>query len=157
MSAPTLKILVVDDERVVRHVCQLSLEQENYEIFTAENGMKAMEILLTDPGIAIILSDLKMPGMTGMELLQIIKRDFPHLEAIIMTGYATIEIAIDAMKIGAYDFLLKPLTAEQIRLVVNKCREKIELSHENRALKLANEKLRELQNLKDKFIAITSH
>ena len=151
------KILVVDDEPVVRHVCQLSLELDHYEIFAAENGIKAMEKLRSEAGIAIVLSDLKMPGMTGMELLQAIKRDFSHIEVIIMTGFATIENAVEAMKLGAYDFLLKPLKTEQIRLVANKCREKIALSLENRALKLANEKLRELQAIKDKFIAITSH
>jgi signal transduction histidine kinase len=151
------KILIVDDERVVRHVCQLSLEQDNYAIFAAENGIKAMEFLRSEPEIAIVLSDLKMPGMSGLELLHAIKRDFPHIEVIIMTGFATIENAIEAMKLGAYDFLLKPLKAEQIRLVINKCREKISLSRENLALKRANEKLRELQIAKDKFIAITSH
>jgi len=151
------KILIVDDERVVRHVCQLSLEQEHYTIFIAENGIKAMELLRSEPEIAIVLSDFKMPGMTGFELLNAVRRDFPHIEVIIMTGFATIENAIEAMKLGAYDFLLKPLKAEQIRLVINKCREKISLSRENLALKRANEKLRELQIAKDKFIAITSH
>lgn len=151
------KILIVDDERVVRHVCQLSLEQDLYTILIADNGIKAMELLRSEPDIAIVLSDFKMPGMTGFELLNAIKRDFPHIEVIIMTGFATIENAIEAMKLGAYDFLLKPLKAEQIRLVINKCREKISLSQENLTLKRANEKLRELQIVKDKFLAITSH
>lgn len=151
------KILIVDDERVVRHVCQLSLEQDLYTILLADNGIKAMELLRSEPDIAIVLSDFKMPGMTGFELLNAIKRDFPHIEVIIMTGFATIENAIEAMKLGAYDFLLKPLKAEQIRLVINKCREKISLSQENLTLKRANEKLRELQIVKDKFLAITSH
>lgn len=151
------KILIVDDERVVRHVCQLSLEQDLYSILIADNGIKAMELLRSEPDIAIVLSDFKMPGMSGFELLNAIKRDFPHIEVIIMTGFATIENAIEAMKLGAYDFLLKPLKAEQIRLVINKCREKISLSQENLTLKRANEKLRELQIVKDKFLAITSH
>ncbi len=151
------KLLVVDDEPVVRHVCQLSLASDEYEIFVTENGMRAMEKLRSEAEIAIVLTDLKMPGMTGMELLQAIKRDFAHIEVIMMTGFATIENAVEAMKLGAYDFLLKPLKAEQIRLVVDKCCEKITLSRENRALKSANEKLRELQVVKDKFIAITSH
>jgi len=151
------KILVVDDEPVVRHVCQLSLASDDYEIFVTENGMRAMEKLRSEAEIAIVLTDLKMPGMTGMELLQAIKRDFAHIEVIMMTGFATIENAVEAMKLGAHDFLLKPLKAEQIRLVVDKCREKITLNRENRALKSANEKLRELQVVKDKFIAITSH
>lgn len=157
MDSQITKVLVVDDEPVVRHVCQLSLAQEQYAVFLAENGMQAMEQIRVDPEITIILSDLKMPGITGLELLHDIKRDFPHVEVIIITGYASIESAIEAMKLGAYDFLLKPLTIDQIRLVVNKCREKIALGKENLALKRANEKLRELQLAKDKFIAITSH
>jgi len=156
-STGSTKILVVDDERVVRHVCQLSLEQDHYEIFVAENGIKALEVLREEPEIAIVLSDLKMPGLTGLELLDTIKRDFPRVEVIIMTGFATIENAIEAMKLGAHDFLLKPLKSEQIRLVINKCREKISLNKENLALKNANAKLRELQIVKDKFMAITSH
>lgn len=153
----TTKILVVDDEPVVRHVCQLSLASNDYEVFVTENGMRAMEKLRDEAEIAIVLTDLKMPGMTGMELLQAIKRDFAHIEVIMMTGFATIENAVEAMKLGAHDFLLKPLKAEQIRMVVDKCHEKITLNRENRELKSANEKLRELQMVKDKFIAITSH
>jgi signal transduction histidine kinase len=156
-SGPPTLVLVVDDEPVVRHVCQLSLACGQYEILLAENGMRAMEKLRSEPEIAIVLTDLKMPGMTGMELLQAIKRDFAHVEVIMMTGFATIENAVAAMKLGAHDFLLKPLKTEQIQLVVDKCREKITLNRENLALKAANEKLRELQVIKDKFIAITSH
>lgn len=151
------KLLVADDEKVVRHVCQLSLERNDFEVYTAENGLLALETLRDFPGIEIVLTDLKMPAMDGMELLKTIKRDYPHVEVIIMTGYATIEVAIEALKLGAFDFLLKPLKADQIRLAVGKCRDKIQLSQENFLLKRANEKLRELQVLKDKFIAITSH
>ncbi|MDZ7266883.1 MAG: HAMP domain-containing histidine kinase [candidate division KSB1 bacterium] len=151
------KLLVADDERVVRHVCQLTLERSDCEVLTAENGLLALELLRTHPGVEIVLTDLKMPAMDGMELLKTIKRDFPHLEVIIMTGYATIEVAVAALKLGAFDFLLKPLKADQIRLAVAKCREKIQLSQENLLLKRANEKLRELQVMKDKFIAIASH
>ncbi len=151
------KLLVADDERVVRHVCQLTLERSDCEVLAAENGLLALELLRTHPGVEIVLTDLKMPAMDGMELLKAVKRDFPHLEVIIMTGYATIEVAVAALKQGAFDFLLKPLKADQIRLAVAKCREKIHLSQENLLLKRANEKLRELQVMKDKFIAIASH
>jgi len=105
----------------------------------------------------IVLSDLKMELMDGMELLETIKRDFPHLEVIMMTGFATVENAIEALKIGAYDFLLKPIKLDQIRLVVKKCVDKIQMSEEVQRLREINERLRELQIMKDRFIAITSH
>lgn len=152
----TPKILIVDDEPVVRNVCQLSLEKRGYHVETVENGSRALE-LLKKGDIDIVFTDIKMPIIDGLELLDTIKRDFPHVEVVIMTGYATIEGAIDAMKKGAYDFILKPIKPDQIRLVTKKCVEKIQLSEENRTLRLANQKLQELQEMKDKFLAITSH
>lgn len=153
----TAKVLVVDDEKVVRHVCQLSLEKIGYAVELAEHGLEALERLRLGSGFDIVITDLKMPALSGMDLLKAIKRDYPHLEVIIMTGFATIESAIEAMKLGAYDFILKPLKAEQIRMAVNKCHEKIRLSQENLALRRANTRLKELQEMKEKFIAITSH
>ena len=90
-------------------------------------------------------------------MLKTIKRDYPYSEFIIMTAYATIQAAIDAMKKGAYDFILKPIKPDQIRHVAEKCFEKIQLGVENKLLRAANQKLRDLQKMKDKFIAITSH
>jgi signal transduction histidine kinase len=156
-SMKPANILIVDDEKVVRHVCQLSLEKDGYNLEIAEHGLQAVELLHQDRDFDIILTDLKMPGLDGMSLLKTVKNDHPHIEVIIMTGFATIEGAIEAMKLGAYDFILKPLKSDQIRMVVNKCSEKIRLSQENVALRKANTRLRELQVMKEKFIAITSH
>ncbi len=149
-------VLVVDDEKVIRDVCMRSLQSKNFEVEVAENGIKAME-WLRSKHFDIVFSDFKMPIMDGIELLETVKRDHPHVEVIIMTAFATIESAILAMKNGAYDFILKPVKPDQIRLVAEKCFEKIELGAENKALRLANEKLTELQNMKNKFIAVTSH
>jgi len=150
-------VLIVDDEKVVRHVCQLSLEKDGYHMEIAEHGLQAVELLHQGRDVDILLTDLKMPGLDGMSLLKTVKHDYPHIEVIIMTGFATIEGAIEAMKLGAYDFILKPLKSDQIRMVINKCNEKIRLSQENVALRKANARLRELQVMKEKFIAITSH
>jgi len=150
------RILIVDDEAVVRRTCELSLTRVGYEVRTVSNGIEALQDLVKyDSDIVII--DLKMPLMGGMELLENIRRDFPHLQVIIMTGYATIENAVQAMKYNAFDFILKPFNAEQIRMVVDKCAENLDMSQEIKDLKVANEKLRELQEMKDRFIAITSH
>lgn len=156
-SSERVDTLIVDDEKVIRQVCQMSLRKAGYHVELAHNGLAALEKLRANDKIGLVLSDLKMPGMGGLELLSQIKRDHPHIEVIIMTGFATIESAIDAMKAGAYDFILKPVKPEQIRIAVNKCNEKICLNKENQALMLANARLRELQAMKDKFIALTSH
>lgn len=149
-------ILIVDDEEVIRNICFRSLGSKGYNVELAENGIKALECM-REKTFDMVFSDFKMPMMDGIELLEAIKRDHPYVEVIIMTAFATIESAIYAIKKGAFDFILKPVKPDQIRIVAEKCLEKIQLSEENKALKSANEKLTELQNMKNKFIAITSH
>ncbi len=149
-------ILVVDDEEVIRNICLRSLENKGYNVGLAENGINALD-RIREGIYEIVFTDIKMPMMDGMELLETIKRDFPHLEVVVMTAFATIESAIDAMKKGAYDFILKPIKPDQIRVVADKCIEKVQLGKENKALRLANQKLVDLQEMKDKFMAITSH
>jgi signal transduction histidine kinase len=156
MAETSKKILIVDDEDVIRDVCRRSLEKLGFSVETAENGVMALEKMRA-ASIDIVFSDIKMPIMTGVELLEAIKRDYPHTEVIMMTAFATVENAIAAMKKGAYDFILKPIKPDQIRMAVEKCFEKIQLSEENKALRSANQKLLELQTVKDKFVAITSH
>lgn len=156
MAEVKRNILVVDDEEVIRNICLRSLEKKDYNVGLAENGINALD-RIREGIYEIVFTDIKMPMMDGMELLEIIKRDFPHLEVVVMTAFATIESAIDAMKKGAYDFILKPIKPDQIRVVADKCIEKVQLGKENQALRLANQKLVDLQEMKDKFMAITSH
>ncbi|TDI85505.1 MAG: response regulator [Caldithrix sp.] len=156
MAKTPNKILIVDDEEVIRNICQRSLESRGYTVQLAENGIKALEYLRQE-SFEVVFTDFKMPMMDGIELLEAIKRDHPHVEVVIMTAFATIESAIYAMKEGAFDFILKPVKPDQIRIVANRCFDRIKLGEENKALRLANEKLTELQNMKNKFIAITSH
>ncbi|MCH8955075.1 response regulator [candidate division KSB1 bacterium] len=156
MAEVKRNILVVDDEEVIRNICLRSLEKKGYNVGLAENGINALD-RIREGIYEIVFTDIKMPMMDGMELLETIKRDFPHLEVVVMTAFATIESAIDAMKKGAYDFILKPIKPDQIRVVADKCIEKVQLGKENKALRLANQKLLDLQEMKDKFMAITSH
>ena len=155
-KASKAHVLVVDDENVILNFCQRGLTKVGYAVKTAINGADALKILDSED-VDIVLSDLKMDIMDGMELLRHIKRDYPHVEVIMMTGFASVENAIESMKLGAFDFLLKPLKIDQMRLVVKKCAEKISMSKEVRELRAIREKLEELQKIKDKFIAITSH
>lgn len=150
------KILIVDDEKVIQDVCQQSLQKQGYAVEVAENGVSALEKMRSHT-FDMVFTDIKMPIMTGVELLEAVKRDYPHTEVIMMTAYATVENAIEAMKKGAYDFILKPIKPDQIRMAAAKCYEKIQLGEENKALRDANQRLLEVQAMKDKFVAITSH
>lgn len=156
MKKTPQKVLIVDDEEVVRNICVRSLANRGYQVKLADNGVKALEYLREET-FDLIFTDLKMPLMDGIELLEAVKRDYTYAEVVIMTAYATLESAIHAIKQGAYDFILKPIKPDQIRIVAEKCFEKIQLSEENKVLKYANQKLVDLQNMKNKFIAITSH
>jgi len=151
-----IRVLIVDDEMVILNFCQRGLEKVGYNVRTATNGAEALKILASND-VDIVLSDLKMDIMDGLELLKYIKRDYPHVEVIMMTGFASVENAIESMKLGAYDFLLKPLKIDQMRLLGKKCAEKISMSKEVQELRAIKEKLEELQRIKDKFIAIASH
>ncbi|MFQ5601880.1 MAG: response regulator [bacterium] len=156
MEQVSQNVLIVDDEEIIRNICYRSLNKKGYEVDLAANGIEALE-RMRGKTYELVFTDLKMPIMYGVELLEAIKRDYPHTEVVIMTAYATIQSAIAAMKKGAYDFILKPIKPDQIRHVAERCFEKIHLDEENRALKLANQKLLDLEQMKDKFIAITSH
>ena len=156
MNEANNSVMIVDDEEVIRNICYRSLEKKGYNVVLAENGVQALDLMRKEP-VDLVFSDFKMPMMNGIELLEAIKRDYAHIEVVIMTAFATIESAINAMKIGAYDFILKPVKPDQIRIVATKCFEKLHLSEENMALRAANDRLTELEEMKNKFIAITSH
>jgi PAS domain S-box-containing protein len=140
----TLKVLIVDDERDIRDGSERILSRLGYETRTAARGEEALEIFdAFRPGI--ILLDLKMPGMDGMEVLKRLREKDPALLIIVITGYATVETAIEAMKRGAYDFISKPFEPDQLRIVVNRAAERIRLTQEAR--KLEEEKARTLSDL----------
>jgi signal transduction histidine kinase len=140
----TADILVVDDEQDIRDGCERVLTRTGYRVFKAANGEEALQIL-EEQSVAIVLLDLKMPGIDGMEVLNQIKSGDAALLVIIITGYATIEAAIEAMKGGAYDFITKPFEPDQLRLVVNRAHERLRLAQE--AAKLDQERRRTLVDL----------
>ena len=150
------RILVVDDARVILSFYQKGLSRLGYEVEVSDSAIKALE-LIEEKDFDIVITDINMELMDGIELLEIIKRDYPHIEVIMMTGFATVENAIRSLKRGAYDFLLKPVKLDQVRQVVKHCEEKIRMSNEVKQLRLVNERLRDVKEMKDRFIAITSH
>jgi two-component system phosphate regulon sensor histidine kinase PhoR len=140
----TIKILVVDDERDIRDGTERILSKMGCEILKADRGEKGLEILENN-SVALVLLDMKMPGMDGMEVLKRIRQTHPAILVVVITGFATVETAIESMKEGAYDFIPKPFEPDQLRIVVNRAWDKIRLRAET--LKLAEERKRTLADL----------
>jgi len=128
------RLLIVDDEEAVREACRSTLEREPLAVCEADSGAQALALLARRQFDVVIL-DLKMPGIDGMEVLSRIKAEHPHTAVVVITGYATVESAVDAMKRGADDFLPKPFTPESLRIIVRRCVSGAELVRENRSLK----------------------
>lgn len=120
----TPKVLVVDDEKRIRDGCQKALTREGFEVTSVESGYKAL-MMLEKEHYDIILLDLMMPGLSGMDVLTHCKTIHPDSVIIVITGYATLEHAIEAMKNGAFDFISKPFSPEELRNVVSKAIEYI--------------------------------
>lgn len=138
------KILVIDDERDLRDGCERILSRMNCSVQTAKNGEEGISLFMEERH-AIVLSDLKMPGMDGIEVLLRLHEEDPEVLVIIITGFATIDTAIEAMKKGAYDFIAKPFEPDQLRIVVGRAMEKLKLRRKAKALEL--ERLRNLADL----------
>lgn len=134
-------ILVVDDEETMRDSCQQALSRDGSKVQLAEDGSTGLA-MLDKESFDLVILDLKMPGLSGMEVLKKIKQEYPEVVVVVITGYATVESAVEAMKSGAYDFIPKPFTPESLRMIVDRALEKRKLSLENVLLRA---------ELKDKF------
>ncbi|MFH1952096.1 MAG: sigma-54 dependent transcriptional regulator [Pseudomonadota bacterium] len=126
-------ILIVDDEKNYLVVLEALLSAEGYEIVTA-NDAKAALATVREADLDMVITDMKMPGMSGMELLEKCKKTKPELPVIMMTAFGTIEMAVEAMKKHAYDYIQKPFENEQLKLTVKKALENYRLVKENRLL-----------------------
>jgi two-component system response regulator HydG len=127
-------ILVVDDDDANRVTLERLLRREGYEVHHAASGRDAIETLRAR-AIDLVLTDLKMPGMTGLDLLRAVRAIDPDVEVVVMTAYGTVETAVEAMKDGAYDFVAKPLKRIELVTTVRKALEKRGLQIENRHLR----------------------
>jgi two-component system, NtrC family, response regulator HydG len=132
MSAST--VLVVDDDDANRITLERILEREGYRVLHAESGRAAME-RLREARADLVLTDLKMPGMSGIDLLKAVRKLDPDVQIVVMTAYGTVETAVEAMKEGAYDFVAKPLKRLELVSTVAKALEKRSLQVENRHLR----------------------
>ena len=131
----TSRILIVDDERGLCEFLQIFLSKEGYEVETAFSGRRAIERIEGGSEFDVVLTDLKMPEVGGIEVLEAVKRQSSDTQVLMMTAYATADTAVRAMKIGAYDYIQKPFKVDEIRVVVSKGLEKRRLLQENKALR----------------------
>lgn len=129
-------ILVVDDEPLIGSSLQEALRRWDYDATLVEDGQKALHHL-TNHSYDMILTDIRMPNVTGLEILQKVRQDFPATAVIMITAYGTIDQAVDAVKQGAYDYITKPFSLDAIKLRIAKYFENEDLTEENRNLKKA--------------------
>ncbi len=139
-------ILIVDDEQSYRQLLSLVFESDGHKIRTAMNGRQAIELLQESPA-DVIISDVKMPDMDGIEMLRAVRETLPDLGVILMTAFASVETAREAFKLGADDFIQKPFDVEELKLIVRKTLEKQELIVENRAFKRAQRDRGSIKNI----------
>ncbi|HEY8269298.1 MAG TPA: sigma-54 dependent transcriptional regulator [Pseudobdellovibrionaceae bacterium] len=128
------RILVVDDEESIREFLEIMLKKEGYEITLAEDGQKAKD-LLAKKSFDMIISDLQMPHVTGIELLKHVKETAPEIVFMMITAFGTTETAVEAMKMGAYDYITKPFKIDEVRLNIQNALRSRNLEVENRSLK----------------------
>jgi len=128
------QILVVDDEERIRQSLNGILKDEGYEVVESKDGAQALKQLESDPPDLVLL-DIWMPGMDGMEVLERMKGQIPNLPVIMISGHGNIELAVKAVKLGAYDFIEKPLSLEKVLLAVNNALLFSKLEQENQALR----------------------
>jgi DNA-binding NtrC family response regulator len=128
-----MRVMLVDDEAPFVETMAKRLRKRNFEIIPAFGGREALEMLDNDGSVDIVILDVKMPGMDGIETLREIKRNHPLVEVIMLTGHATVESAIEGMKLGAYDYLMKPCDMDTLMAKVNEAGAK-KAKHEDKIL-----------------------
>ncbi len=149
-SAEGEAIIVIDDDDAMRRACQAALRRPGYRVETFADGPSGLaRIEKADVGLLIV--DLKMPGMGGLEVIERVSRTNPDIVIIVITGFATVGTAVEAMKAGAYDFIPKPFTANEFRVIIARAVERRRLAMEAKRLR------REKEAQARKFITFVSH
>jgi two-component system response regulator HydG len=130
----SLTVLVVDDEEDLRELCLEALSERGFEVRCAENGNRALEVLAGEQ-VDLVLTDLQMPGMSGIDLLRSVRSQYPDVDVVLMTAFATIPTAVEAMRLGAYDYIAKPFGIDDLAALLGRLAERRELAMENRLLR----------------------
>jgi signal transduction histidine kinase len=143
-------LLVIDDDYAMRLSCRKILAKLGFQVETCENGVQGLEaVARLKPALVVV--DLKMPGLSGMEVIPRVREISREIVIVVITGYATIDTAVEAMKSGAYDFLPKPFSPEELRLIVNRGLERRRLALRSRQAEM------ERELLKRRFVSFVSH
>lgn len=151
-----MDILIIDDERGIRETMGAFLAEQGHGVRTASTGDEGLWFLEERPA-ELVLTDLKMPGISGIDVLRRVRERWPATEVVLVTGYGTMDDAVDALRLGAYDFLSKPVRLARLELLIRHCEERLRFSRDNRALREVVERLRDLNERKEKFIALANH
>jgi len=117
-------ILIADDEPNIRRVLEATFQREGYDVMTAENGKKALDILKQNSSTDVLISDLIMPDINGVELLEIVRDTNPSISVVMITAHGTIKTAVDAMRLGAFDYVTKPFDVDELKTLVKKAIER---------------------------------
>ncbi len=143
-------VVVIDDDYAMRLSCRKILAKLGFQVETFENGAQGLEgVARLKPSLVVV--DLKMPGISGMDVIPRVREIDPEIVIIVITGYATIDTAVEAMKSGAYDFLPKPFSPEELRLIVHRGLERRRLALRSRQAQM------ERELLKRRFVSFVSH
>ena len=124
------KVLFIDDDEQILSIVEQYLSRSGFDVTTVSSGRKAIE-MVRDEDYSVVFTDLIMPEISGMELLKQIKEVSPETEVIVVSGYGTIETAIEAMKLGSYDFLQKPINFDRFKILIERIIERQKLQEEN--------------------------
>ncbi len=128
------KILVIDDDASLRRVVEYNLQEAGYQVLSASGGVEGLR-LFSEESPSLVITDMKMPGMDGMQVLKAVKERSPETLVIMVTAFGAVDVAVDAMKAGAYDYITKPFNRDELRLTVAKALQFAGLTAENRRLK----------------------
>jgi two-component system NtrC family response regulator len=129
-----VKILVIDDDESLRRVLEYNLAQEGYAVLTAGSGEQGLELLKKERA-DLVVTDVRMPGMDGLQVLEGVRKVDPNIQVIILTAFGTIEMAVEAMKAGAFHYISKPFNRDELKLTIKKALQLKELERENVALR----------------------
>jgi DNA-binding NtrC family response regulator len=129
------KVLVIDDDASLRRVMEMQLEEIGCDVLAVASGKEALGVL-EEATLDLVITDLRIPGMSGMDILKSLRTDHPELTVIMVTAYGTVRTAVEAMKAGAYDYLTKPIDYDELTLVVNRALEHQQLLEEVRNLRI---------------------
>lgn len=150
------RILVVDDEPSIRGTLEEFLTLSGFRVETAENGTRALD-LLGRGSYDLVVSDVRMPDVDGIAVISWMKETCPEVPVIVMSGHATVESTLHAMRLGAHDYIVKPFTLDQMRRTIDNALERRRLAKKNVELEESNEELRAIERIKDDLLSTVSH